>query len=233
MAEEKMSMDGMRNPDFWKEYYQSVQGQIERINNLLKDLWTASEKPSFEFTDQIKLREVVDYTIDSLKEGFAAKKITVKNEISESLPVMRVDKPKFYRLFELLLKDEIATLPPGSEVKLKAEPYNGSNRPGILIQVTDNGPGLPQEALRLVFDPFVVRSDSPMEYGIHLMACYFIVHHHGGKIEARSEDGRGTTFSIRLPIDPDSTPTSNAGDTEFLRKVLLNDNLWEKLIASQ
>jgi two-component system, probable response regulator PhcQ len=233
MAEEKMSIEGMRNPDFWKEYYQSVQGQIERINNLLKDLWTASEKPSFEFTDQVQLREVVESCIEALKGPFAAKNIRVKNEISASLPAMKVDKPKFYRLFDLMLKDELATLPAGSEVTLKAEAYNGTARPGISIQVSDNGPGLPQEALRLVFDPFVVRSDSPMEYGIHLMACYFIVHHHGGKIEARSEDGKGTTFTIRLPIDPDSTPTSNAGDTEFLRKVLLNDKLWEKLIASQ
>ena len=63
-------------------------------------------------------------------------------------------------------------------------------------------PGLPKEALRLVFDPFVVRSDSPMEYGIHLMACYFIVHHHGGRIEARSEAGQGTTFTLRLPVNP-------------------------------
>jgi two-component system, probable response regulator PhcQ len=233
MAEEKMNIDGLRNPDFWKEYYQSVQAQIERINNLLKDLWTASEKPSFEFSDQVQLRDVVQSCIEMLKAGFAAKNITVKNEIPGSLLPMKVDKPKFYRLFELLLKDELATLPAGSEVVLKAEPYNGTTRPGVLIQVTDNGPGLPQEALRLVFDPFVVRSDSPMEYGIHLMACYFIVHHHGGKIEARSEDGRGTTFSIRLPLDPDSTPSSSTGDTEFLRKVLLNDSLWEKLIASQ
>lgn len=233
MVEEKMAMDGLRNPDFWKEYYQSVQGQIERINNLLKDLWTASEKPSFDFTDQVNLREVVDSTIDMLKAGFANKQISIKNEIPASLPLMRVDKPKFFRLFELLFKDELATLPAGSEITLKAEPYNGGSKPGIMIQVSDNGPGLPAEALRLVFDPFVVRSDSPMEYGIHLMACYFIVHHHGGKIEARSESGRGTTFSIRLPIDPDSTPTSSTGDTEFLRKVLLNDSLWEKLIASQ
>jgi two-component system probable response regulator PhcQ len=233
MVEEKMNLDGLRNPDFWKEYYQSVQGQIERINNLLKDLWTASEKPSFEFTDEVQLRQVVDSCIDALKAGFAAKNIKIKNEIPESLPTMKVDKPKFYRLFDLMLKDELATLPAGSEVTLKAEPYNGTARPGILIQVTDNGPGLPQEALRLVFDPFVVRSDSPMEYGIHLMACYFIVHHHGGKIDARSEDGKGTTFTIRLPIDPDSTPSTGAGDTEFLRKVLLNDKLWEKLIASQ
>jgi len=232
MAEEKMSMEGMRNPDFWKEYYTSVQGQIERINNLLKDLWTASEKPSFEFADQVQLREVVSSSVESLKEGFAAKKISVKNEIPESLPAMKVDKPKFYRLFDLLLKDELATLPAGSEVTLTAESYNGTAKPGVLIHVSDNGPGLPQEALRLVFDPFVVRSDSPMEYGIHLMACYFIVHHHGGKIEARSEDGRGTTFSIRIPTDPESIP-SNQGDTEFLRKVLLNDRLWEKLIKSE
>jgi signal transduction histidine kinase len=233
MAEEKMNLDGLRNPDFWKEYYQSVQGQIERINNLLKDLWTASEKPSFEFTDEVQLRDVVGSCIETLKPGFAAKNIKVKNEIPDSLPTMKVDKPKFYRLFDLMLKDELATLPAGSEVTLKAESYNGSARPGVQIQVSDNGPGLPQEALRLVFDPFVVRSDSPMEYGIHLMACYFIVHHHGGKIEARSEDGKGTTFTIRLPIDPDTTPTSGAGDTEFLRKVLLNDKLWEKLIASE
>lgn len=233
MIEEKMAIDGLRNPDFWKEYYQSVQGQIERINNLLKDLWTASEKPSFEFTDQVNLREVVEGSVETLKSGFANKQIKVKNEIPASLPMMRVDKPKFFRLFELLLKDELATLPAGSEVTLKAEPYNGTSRAGILIEVSDNGPGLPAEALRLVFDPFVVRSDSPMEYGIHLMACYFIVHHHGGKIEARSETGRGTVFTIRLPIDPDSTPASSTGDTEFLRKVLLNDTLWEKLIASQ
>ncbi len=233
MAEEKLNTESIRNPDFWREYYQSVQGQIERINNLLKDLWTASEKPSFEFTDVVQLRDVVNSCIEQQKAAFDAKKIQVKNEIAASLPSMKVDKPKFYRLFDLLLKDELATLPPGCEVVFKAEPYNGSSRPGVAIQVTDNGPGLPQEALRLVFDPFVVRSDSPMEYGIHLMACYFIVHHHGGKIEARSEDGKGTTFTIRLPMDPDTAPTGNSGDTEFLRKVLLNDKLWEKLIASQ
>ncbi len=52
MEEEKMDLEGLRNPDFWKEYYQNVQGQIEKINNMLKDLWTASEKPAFEFGDQ-------------------------------------------------------------------------------------------------------------------------------------------------------------------------------------
>jgi signal transduction histidine kinase len=168
-----------------------------------------------------------------LKDGFAAKKIEVQNQIPASLPVLNVDRPKFCRLFELLLKDEIASLPPGSRVTLSATLLNG--RPGekqeIQVEVSDNGPGLPKEALRLVFDPFVVRSDSPMEYGIHLMACYFIVHHHGGRIDARSEPGQGTTFTLRLPVDPSQAPPLK-DESEFLQKVLLSETLWEKLVSS-
>src|SRR5213594_4552114 len=49
LKEENLDLGGLRNPDFWKDYYRSVQAQVEKINNLLKDLWSASEKPSFEF----------------------------------------------------------------------------------------------------------------------------------------------------------------------------------------
>ncbi|HLX72264.1 MAG TPA: ATP-binding protein, partial [Verrucomicrobiae bacterium] len=169
-----------------------------------------------------------------LKDGFDAKGIEVENRISANLPVLHVDKPKIYRLFELLFKDEIASLPAGSRITLSAKIETGKTEPqSIEIEVSDNGPGLPKEALRLVFDPFVVRSDSPMEYGIHLMACYFIVHHHGGRINARSENGHGTTFTIRLPLNPTNTATQQKTDTEFLQKVILNDSLWEKLISSE
>ena len=231
LAEEKMELNGLRNPDFWKEYYQNVQNQIEKINNLLKDLWAASEKPQFEFSDRVQLREVAASSIESLKKNFDAKKIQVQNDIPDSLPAINVDKPKFYRLFDLLLKDEIASLPAGSRIILSARTLHGAQKQQVQIQISDNGPGLPQEALRLVFDPFVVRSDSPMEYGIHLMACYFIVHHHSGKIEARNESGRGTTFTIQMPVNPNLNPAPQS-DTDFLQKVLLNDSIWEKLISA-
>ena len=235
MEEEKMDLHGLRNPDFWKEYYANVQGQVEKINNMLKDLWTASEKPAFEFRDRVQLHTVVSQLASQLKDGFDAKNIQVENKIPDTLPVLHVDKPKFYRLFELLLKDEIASLPPGSTVIFSAKAGTGkiTEEPYVEIQVSDNGPGLPKEALRLVFDPFVVRSDSPMEYGIHLMACYFIVHHHGGRINAHSENGHGTVFTIRLPLNPADTPAPQKSDTEFLQKALLNDSLWEKLISNE
>src|ERR1051326_2087831 len=233
MEEEKMDLNGLRNPDFWKEYYQNVQLQIGRINNMLKDLWTASEQPTFQFRDRVQLRHVIDETLTQLKGNFTAKNIQVENQIPDALPELNVDKPKFYRLFELLLKDELASLPAGSRITLSARFSNHvpADKQQIQVEVTDNGPGLPKEALRLVFDPFVVRTDSPMEYGIHLMACYFIVHHHGGQIDARSQQGQGTTFTLSLPLNPNLTiPTHD--DQQFLQKVLLSDSLWEKLISA-
>jgi two-component system probable response regulator PhcQ len=234
MEEEKLELNELRNPDFWKEYYQNVQFQIGRINGMLKDLWTASEKPAFEFADRVQLRQVVMEAIGQLQDSFAAKNIQVENAVPDSLPALTVDKPKFYRLFELLLKDEIASLPPGSRISISASALNNApaGKESIQVQLSDNGPGLPKEALRLVFDPFVVRSDSPMEYGIHLMACFFIVHHHGGRIDARSEEGHGTTFTMRLPTNPNLVPASQ-NEHEFLQKVLLSDSLWEKLISSE
>jgi two-component system probable response regulator PhcQ len=232
MEEEKMDVHGLRNPDFWKEYYQNVQWQIERINNLLKDLWAASETAPACFADQVKLRDVVNTAIKSLEASFAAKQIQIDNQISDTLPSLNVDEPKFVRLFELLLKDEIASLPAGARVTFTAQLQNDSDKPEILVEVSDNGPGMPQEALRVIFDPFVVRSDTPSEYGIHLMACYFIVFHHGGKIEAKSEEGRGTTFTLRLPLHPERA-VMPAGDQDFVKKALLNESIWEKLISSE
>jgi len=230
MSEEKTDLQGLRNPDFWKDYHQNVQSQIEKINALLKDLWTASSNPSAPFTDQVSLHQIVSDAVKLFKEPLAARRIEIENHIPDTLPLLRVDRPKFSRLFELLLKEELAMLPAGSRVTMAAG-LREDPQPEIVVQINDNGPGLPEEALRAVFDPFVVRDQTPSEYGIHLMACFFIVHHHGGKIEARTQPGQGTTFTLHLPLQAEPV-TISSSDTDFLRKALLNENLWEKLLTS-
>ncbi|MGH7951847.1 MAG: response regulator [Limisphaerales bacterium] len=232
-AEEKASMNGLRNLDFWKDYHQNVQSQIEKINGLLADLRASSESDSAtQFSDEVRLGKAVVAALEMFKKQLAARKIVVENKISDSLPALHADRPKFYRLFELLLRDELATLPSGSKISLSAELQNsGGTKPEIVFQLADNGPGLPQEALRVVCDPFVVQGNVASEYGIHLMACFFIVHHHGGKIDAKSSPGHGTVFTIRLPLQPERVaPPPN--ETEFLQKALLNESLWEKLLAN-
>ncbi len=96
-------------------------------------------------------------------------------------------------------------LPAGSRIRLNAEETAGGIRPSVTIRLTDNGPALPKDALRVVLDPFT--GGAPSEYGINLMACFFIAHHHGGTIEADSLPGGGNTFAIRLPLRPDPVAT--------------------------
>src|SRR5258706_12369885 len=155
LQEESLDLSGLRNPEFWKDYYTNVQSQIEKINNMLKDLWAVSETPSFAFKDEVALREVIGGVLLKVKDSLAAKSITVRNDIPETLSKLQVDKPKFDRLFELLLKDEIVTLPAGSEITISASPVlpTAGSPDEIEIRVSDNGPGLPKEALRLIFDP--------------------------------------------------------------------------------
>jgi two-component system probable response regulator PhcQ len=233
LKEESIDLDGLRNPDFWKDYYHNVQGQIEKVNRMLKDLWSASEERSTHFKDQVRLHEVIAGVLGGMKDSLAARSVRIENTIPDSLPVMSVDRLKFVRLFELFFKDEMVSLPTGSLIAVSAQlkPGDSPDKPEIHIEVRDNGPGLPKEALRLIFDPFVLRSDSPLEYGINLMAVYFIVHHHGGRIEAQSEPGQGTTFKITIPVNCDQGPRAEENQ-QFLEKVLLNDRLWEKLMAS-
>ena len=228
MAEEKGNTDSLRDPDFWREYHQNVQGQIEKINLLLADLRMASENNSGEpFADQIHLKSAVANCLDRLRDSLATRRLEVQNLIPDSLPPLQVDKPKFDRLVELLVKDELAMLPSGSRITFSAELQGGE----MVIQLTDNGPALPQEALRVALDPFVVTSGKPSEYGINLMACFFIAHHHGGKIEARNLPGAGNCFTIRLPLQP-GTEAPATNDTEFFKKALLNEGLWNQLITN-
>jgi two-component system, probable response regulator PhcQ len=230
MSEEKTDLNSLRNPDFWKDYHQNVQSQIEKINALLKDLWAASENSSGPFADEVSLHEIIGNALKLLEKQFVARRIEIENRIPDSLPKLRVDRPKFERLFELLLKEELAMLPAGTCIALSAELVDG-DKPGVLIEISDNGPGLPEEALRAIFDPFAAQGRVPSEYGIHLMACFFIIHHHGGKIEAHSRPGFGTTFILRLPLQPERAATPS-GEADFLQKALLNQELWEKLIAA-
>ncbi|HXB59555.1 MAG TPA: response regulator [Candidatus Acidoferrales bacterium] len=233
MNEEKTDLNSLRNPDFWKDYHSNVQFQIEKINSLLKDLWTASENSTAPFADEVLLHQSIGDALKSLEDQFTARRITIENRIPTMLPKLRVDKPKFQRLFELLLKEELAMLPAGTTVKMAAELVEKEGKQEILVEIGDNGPGLPEDALRAVFDPFAVQGRVASEYGIHLMACYFIIHHHGGKMEARSMPGFGTTFLLRLPLQPERNAVQQPPEeSNFLQKALLNQELWEKLVGS-
>lgn len=224
MQEEKTAAAPMRNPEFWGDYHKNVLGQIDKINDLLKELWAASEKPVAQAREAVDLNALVGATIAAQHSACAAKNITVENTIPADLPRIEAESDKFSRLFELLLREEITSLPAGGKVTFHAEVLADREPPLVRVRLADNGPGLPPDKLQYLFDPFMVRADAPSEYGLHLMGCFFIVHHHGGRIEATSTPGQGTVFTLHLPLRPQNSVTElNQG---LQQKTRLAEQIW-------
>jgi two-component system probable response regulator PhcQ len=233
LEEEKVDLDKLRNPNFWKEFYEHVQSQVHRISGLLTDLVVAPEKPAYPFQDQVQLPDVIAAATEKLKGSCEAKQMTIANQIPPKLPVLQADRAKLQRMFDLLLSSEIINLPAGSRISLNAREIagEGGQDPEVQIEIRDDGPGLPQELLRSVFDPFFLRQDNQQEFGINLMTCYFIVYHHGGKMDARSQEGNGTSFTLTFPTRP-QVPSPAEEEQALLAKMLINETLWEKLLAA-
>ncbi len=231
MKEENLDFEQLRNPDFWKDYYQKVQGQMDKVARLLGDLWESSEKFKDRFTDKVQLHEVVERAVAAVKPDLDKKGIKVENLIPKNLPELKVDLKKFDRLFEMLVKEEAVTLTRGGKLKFTTVVLGPKEGPSeIQLELQDDGPGLPADAMRSIFDPFFVRGGDPQEFGIYLMSCFFIVYHHGGRISAQSLEGKGNVLTLTFPLEPQAK-LPMAEEKDFISKIMVNESLWEKILS--
>lgn len=231
LLEEKISAEQIRNPSFWKEFYEQAQIQMRRITELLTDLVSATESSGSPPLEQVDLKEIVTRSLQRFNGSPRQHGITFENHVPEGLPLLSVERGQLERLFELLLKDEIMSLPAGSHVFLSATQRFRETQE-IDIEIRDDGPGLPNEAFLSVFDPFFFRNNNSQEFGINLMACYFIVYHHGGRIDVQNQQGQGVTFTLTFPVEPKNLSPAEEEEA-FITKVLMNERFWERLISDK
>jgi two-component system phosphate regulon sensor histidine kinase PhoR len=110
------------------------------------------------------------------------------------------DEKRLKQLFVNLLDNAIKYTPPGGSARLALTVENSS----ALIEVSDNGRGIPASALPQVFERFYRQSDLKDSrvtgFGLGLAISKWIVDAHGGTIEVESAEGKGSRFSISLPV---------------------------------
>ncbi len=231
LQRENVDMEQLRNPDFWQQFHRHVQTQVKTVFGLLDDLTPSSGLP-FRFDTEVQLRAVLEDTLQKLGPELEQRGVRVANEVPVDLPTLHVDGARFTKLFELLLRDALHSSPPSPEVRIAAlsKPGEGNGEGEVEVQVRQSGPGLPPDAVLSVLDPLVARSDRAVDLGLNLMACYFIVYHHGGRVHFLNQGTEGSCLALSFPLRPSST-SPQVESEEFLVRAMTNERLWERLLS--
>ena len=127
--------------------------------------------------------------------------ISLKEEILERTPLLRIDPSQLQQVLLNLLNNAIDAITErhgceGGSLSIQA----GPDRDGwVKISVTDNGAGISPENLKKVFTPFFTTKPAGQGTGLGLSVSYGIIDGMGGTMEVASEKAQGTTFTIHLP----------------------------------
>ncbi len=120
------------------------------------------------------------------------------------LPSVTCRLTKINQMLLNLVVNAIDACPQGGKVIVRSRP----DRDGVVLQVIDNGCGIDPAIRQKIFDPFFTTKPQGQGTGLGLSIGHGIVAEHGGRIEVESIPGRGSTFTIRLPLKPPANPTS-------------------------
>lgn len=178
------------------EKLKRIHQNTERILRFTRDL-VAYARPSGEGTDPVSLHEALDQSIVFCEHVAAEYGTTVvRNYVSRDLTV-RCDKGQLHQVFINLITNACHAVPEGAgriEITTKVD----DTRAYVLL--VDNGPGIPTELQRRVFEPFFSTKGEGKGTGLGLSIVKNIVEQHRGEIRVESVLGDGTTFQVSLPL---------------------------------
>ncbi|MFA5013451.1 MAG: ATP-binding protein [Candidatus Paceibacterota bacterium] len=180
--------------------YISNERMIALINDLLNV--TRIEEGRFLYKPEpMQMEEIVNSSIKASEDLLKIKKIALKTDLpKEPLPKVFLDKEKMSIVVQNLLENAIKYTPENGNINISLE----KNNEGILFTIKDSGVGIPMDQQERIFTKFfrgsnVIRLETDGS-GLGLYTTKNIVESHNGKIWFESEEGKGTTFFVSLPI---------------------------------
>jgi PAS domain S-box-containing protein len=186
--------------DTQREFLKRIQESVQHITSLINDLLElgsveAGLDTSREF---VQLDSILNYTLEMLQGQIRAKHITVQTEISPVLPALRANPVRLRQVFDNLVGNAIKYSSDHGAVNVAMRAEDDQ----IIMQVTDNGPGIPPKDQSHIFDKFYRASNvsSKSGSGLGLAIVKSIVEAHQGRVWVESVMGRGSSFFVVLPV---------------------------------
>ncbi|MBM4274408.1 MAG: GHKL domain-containing protein [Deltaproteobacteria bacterium] len=150
-------------------------------------------------SEKVSINRVLDETIDFLENEARYRNIDVQTDYDQELPAITSDSTQLQQVFLNILNNAIDAIGKDGEILIRTSFIAKNN--ALAIEISDNGPGIPKDALNKIFDPFFTTKEVGKGTGLGLSISYSIVEKLGGRMMVASHEGMGTTFTIYLPVD--------------------------------
>jgi PAS domain S-box-containing protein len=172
----------------------------ERCRDIVKELLEFARQTRQDIKPQ-NLNRAVSRTIFLLQSQAIFHNIEIERVLSSSLPKVPVDIQQIYHVFMNLIINAAEAME--GQGKLTVKSHRTRQGKGVLFEISDSGPGIPEEVISRIFDPFFTTKDQGKGTGLGLSVAYGIVQNHHGTITVRNNPEGGVTFSVELPLNRD------------------------------
>lgn len=169
-----------------------AQRELERLNGIIREFLGAFRPAKAHLAPGFAADPLKD-ALAALKNVFEDRRIRVALDLPRTMPVVAIDRAQMEQVFFNLMKNALEAMKDGGELTIEIKHDDMS----VSVLFRDSGVGMSDEALAHLFEPY--RTTKKKGTGLGLMISRRIVAAHGGEIAVASEEGRGTTFTVRLP----------------------------------
>ena len=169
--------------------------ETQRLSEMLRNMLSFS-KPEEEARKKININELIEGILLMMEKQMREGSIRIETDLRGDPPEVVASTNQMRQVLLNLFKNAKEAMPRGGTLTVRTEKQNEN----LLIHIQDTGTGIPDELKHKIFEAFFTTKQKVKGVGLGLSVCYGIVKDHGGDIRVESEEGKGSTFTISLPI---------------------------------
>jgi len=195
---EKEDFKNSENFEEFEDCIKKIERQVDRSRTITHRLLRFGRRmePTEEVVD---INRILAETLTFLENEAMYRDIKIETHYDDGLPQVTTDTTQLQQVFLNILNNAIDAVGKGGAILVNTR-YDSSSNRNVVIEIADNGPGIPKEVLGRIFDPFFTTKSPQEGTGLGLSISYSIMEKLGGRIAVASEENQGTTFTITLPV---------------------------------
>jgi two-component system NtrC family sensor kinase len=179
------------------EMVRDLVSESERARDIVRNLLDFARESEVELTP-LDVEQLIGDTLQLASNQVKLAEVRVRGEVEENVPAVYGDRHQLTQVFLNLVLNALDAMAKGGTLTITVE--QSPDRNFVHVAFGDTGVGIPKQNLGSIFDPFFSSKQRGQGTGLGLSVSQGIVQQHGGQIEVESEVGRGTTFTVSLPI---------------------------------